>query len=123
MASASLKYRGGLDRAVPSDSCETPAGAAAALAGVDGVVIPGGFGIRGIEGKVGAVLHVRERAVPTLGLCLGLQCMVIETARHLAGIEAANSAEFDERTPHPVIATMADQVEVIAGNADLRDDA
>ncbi len=104
---------------VPSDSCETPAGAAAALAGVDGVVIPGGFGIRGIEGKIGAVRHARERAIPTLGLCLGLQCMVIETARHLAGIEAANSAEFDENTPDPVIATMADQVEIVAGNADL----
>jgi CTP synthase len=104
---------------VPSDSCETPAGAASALAGVDGVVIPGGFGIRGIEGKVGAVRHARERAIPILGLCLGLQCMVIETARHLAGIEAANSAEFDENTPDPVIATMADQVEIVAGNADL----
>ncbi|MFN2519174.1 MAG: CTP synthase [Jatrophihabitantaceae bacterium] len=104
---------------VPSDSCQTPAGAAAALAGVDGVVIPGGFGIRGIEGKIGAVRHARERAIPTLGLCLGLQCMVIETARHLAGIAGANSAEFDENTPHPVIATMRDQVEIVAGNADL----
>jgi CTP synthase len=104
---------------VPSDSCETPAGAASALAGVDGIVIPGGFGIRGIEGKVGAVRHARERQIPTLGLCLGLQCMVIETARHLAGIAAANSAEFDENTPDPVIATMADQVEIVAGNADL----
>ncbi|MEP7020686.1 MAG: CTP synthase [Pseudonocardiales bacterium] len=104
---------------VPSDSCDTPAGAAAALAGVDGVVIPGGFGIRGIEGKVGAVRHARERAIPILGLCLGLQCMVIETARHLAGIQAANSSEFDENTPDPVIATMADQVDIVAGNADL----
>ncbi|MDT4957563.1 MAG: synthase, partial [Pseudonocardiales bacterium] len=104
---------------VPSDSCETPAGAASALAGVDGIVIPGGFGIRGIEGKVGAVRHARERQIPILGLCLGLQCMVIETARHLAGIEAANSSEFDENTPDPVIATMADQVEIVAGNADL----
>src|SRR6201999_4660461 len=91
----------------------------AALAGVDGVVIPGGFGIRGIEGKVGAIRHARERGVPILGLCLGLQCMVIETARHLAGIEAANSAEFDPTTPDPVIATMADQVDIVAGNADL----
>jgi CTP synthase len=104
---------------VPSDTCETPAGAANALTGVDGIVIPGGFGIRGIEGKIGAVRHARERAVPILGLCLGLQCMVIETARHLAGIEGANSAEFDETTPDPVIATMADQVEIVAGNADL----
>ena len=104
---------------VPSDSCETAAGAAAALAGVDGIVIPGGFGIRGIEGKVGAARHGRERGIPTLGLCLGLQCMVIEAARHLAGIESANSAEFDPATPDPVIATMADQVDIVAGNADL----
>jgi CTP synthase len=104
---------------VPSDSCETQAGAAAALAGVDGIVIPGGFGIRGIEGKIGAVRHARERRIPILGLCLGLQCMVIETARHLAGIADANSAEFDPETPDPVIATMADQVDIVAGNADL----
>ena len=104
---------------VPSDSCETPASAAAALAGVDGIVIPGGFGIRGIEGKVGAARYGRERGIPTLGLCLGLQCMVIEAARHLAGIDGANSAEFDPATPDPVIATMADQVDIVAGNADL----
>jgi CTP synthase len=104
---------------VPSDSCESPAGAAAALAGVDGVVIPGGFGVRGIEGKVGAIRHTRERGIPTLGLCLGLQCMVIEAARHLAGLSDANSAEFDPETSAPVIATMADQVDVVAGNADL----
>jgi CTP synthase len=106
-------------RWVPSDSCESPAGAAAALAGVDGVVIPGGFGIRGIEGKVGALRHVRERGIPALGLCLGLQCMVIEAARHLAGIADANSAEFAPETPHPVIATMASQVAAVAGEADL----
>ncbi len=106
-------------RWVPSDSCETPAGAAAALAGLDGIVIPGGFGIRGIEGKVGALRHVRERGIPALGLCLGLQCMVIEAARHLAGIEDANSAEFEPETPHPVIATMASQVAAVSGEADL----
>jgi CTP synthase len=104
---------------VPSDACETEAGAAVALAGVDGVVIPGGFGIRGIEGKVGAARYTRERGIPTLGLCLGLQCMVIEAARHLAGIAGANSAEFDPATPDPVIATMADQVDAVTGNADL----
>jgi CTP synthase len=104
---------------VASDTCETPAGAAAQLADVDGVVIPGGFGVRGIEGKVGAVRFARERGVPTLGLCLGLQCMVIETARHLAGIEAANSAEFAPDSPDPVIATMAEQVAAVAGDADL----
>ncbi|MDP9117350.1 MAG: CTP synthase [Actinomycetota bacterium] len=104
---------------VPSDSCETAVGASAALCDVDGVVIPGGFGIRGIEGKVGAVRYARERGIPILGLCLGLQCMVIEAARHLAGISGANSAEFDPQTTDPVIATMADQVEIVAGNADL----
>jgi CTP synthase len=106
-------------RWVASDLCETPAGAAAQLAGMDGVVIPGGFGIRGIEGKLGAIRYTRERGVPTLGLCLGLQCMTIEVARDLAGLPAANSAEFEPETPDPVIATMADQVEVVAGNADL----
>jgi CTP synthase len=86
---------------------------------MDAVVIPGGFGIRGIEGKIGAVRHARERGIPILGLCLGLQCMVVETARHLAGIERANSSEFDLDTPDPVIATMADQVDIVAGYADL----
>ena len=106
-------------RWVASDLCETPAGAAAQLAGVDGVVIPGGFGIRGIEGKLGAIRYARERGVPTLGLCLGLQCMTIEVARDVAGLTGANSAEFAPDTPDPVIATMPDQVEVVAGNADL----
>ena len=78
-------------RWVPSDDCETPAGAAAALAGVDGVLVPGGFGVRGIEGKIGAIRHAREHGIPTLGLCLGLQCMVIEAARNLAGLDGAGS--------------------------------
>ncbi len=104
---------------VPSDSCESDAGAAAALRGVDGVLVPGGFGIRGIEGKVGALRHARERGIPTLGLCLGLQCMVIESARSLAGLDGASSTEFDPDTPHPVVSTMAEQVAVVAGEADL----
>jgi CTP synthase len=82
-------------------------------------VVPGGFGIRGIEGKLGAIKYTRERGIPTLGLCLGLQCMAIEVARDLAGITDANSAEFDPETRNPVIATMADQVDIVAGNADL----
>jgi len=106
-------------RWVASDLCETPAGAAAQLRGVDAVLIPGGFGIRGIEGKVGAIRYARERRIPTLGLCLGLQCMAIEVARDLAGVSRANSAEFEPDTPDPVIATMADQVDIVAGNADL----
>ncbi|MCX6464891.1 MAG: CTP synthase [Pseudonocardiales bacterium] len=104
---------------VQSDECRTPAGAAAALEGMDGVLIPGGFGVRGIEGKLGAITHARTRGIPTLGLCLGLQCMVIEAARTLAGLDDANSTEFDERTPHPVISTMADQRDVVAGERDM----
>ncbi len=106
-------------RWVTSDACASPAGAARALDGVDGVLVPGGFGIRGIEGKVGALRHAREALLPTLGICLGLQCMVIEAARNLAGLAGADSAEFAPDTPHPVIATMADQHEVIAGEKDM----
>jgi len=104
---------------VASDRATTPSGAAAALSGVDGVLVPGGFGVRGIEGKIGAISYARTRGIPVLGLCLGLQCMVIETARNLAGIAEANSAEFDDTTPHPVISTMADQKDVIAGERDM----
>ena len=106
-------------RWVPSDDCATPVGAAAALDGVDAVLVPGGFGVRGIEGKLGAVTYARTRRIPTLGLCLGLQCMVIEVARNLAGIGKADSAEFDPATPDPVIATMADQQDVVAGERDM----
>ncbi|MCK7660582.1 CTP synthase [Corynebacterium antarcticum] len=105
-------------RWVPSDDCETTESAAKALDGVDGVVVPGGFGIRGIEGKIGAVRYCRENGIPLLGLCLGLQCTVIEAAR-AAGIEDASSAEFDPETPAPVIATMADQHDAVSGKADL----
>jgi len=100
---------------IPSDLCETPEGAEKALAAVDGIVVPGGFGIRGIEGKLGALRFAREQGIPTLGICLGLQCMVIEYARNVAGIEGASSSEFDPDTAHPVIATMAEQVDIIAG--------
>ena len=80
-----------------------------------GVVIPGGFGIRGVEGKVGAIRYARENQIPILGLCLGLQCMVIEVARHMAGLDGADSSEFAPDTPHPVIATMAEQVAIVEG--------
>jgi CTP synthase len=106
-------------RWVTSDDCQTPEGAARQLADVDGVLIPGGFGIRGIEGKIGAVKHARENGIPVLGLCLGLQCMAIEVGRDLAGLEGANSAEFDPGTAYPVIATMADQEDVVAGERDM----
>ena len=103
---------------VASDDCETPSGAAAALGDVHGVLIPGGFGIRGIEGKIGAIRHARARGLPVLGLCLGLQCIVIEAARSV-GLTEANSAEFEPATPDPVISTMADQQDIVAGQADL----
>src|SRR5918997_1135740 len=106
-------------RWVPSDDCETAAGAAAALAGVDGMVIPGGFGVRGIEGKINTSRYARENGIPILGLCLGLQCMTIDAARNMAGFEGANSLEFDETTPYPVISTMADQEDIVAGKGDL----
>ncbi|MBO2465975.1 CTP synthase [Actinomadura violacea] len=106
-------------RWVKSDDCETPEGAKRELDGVDGVLIPGGFGVRGIEGKLGAIRHARENRVPLLGICLGLQCMVIEAARTLGGLADAGSAEFDATTEHPVVATMADQVDVVAGERDM----
>ncbi|MCH8627035.1 CTP synthase [Arsenicicoccus piscis] len=106
-------------RWVASDGCETPEGAEAALAGVDAVLVPGGFGVRGIEGKLGALRWARENLVPTLGICLGLQCMVIEFARDVAGIEGASSSEFDPETPAPVIATMAEQKAFVEGAGNL----
>ncbi len=106
-------------RWVPSDSCETEAGAAKALGGVDAVLVPGGFGVRGIEGKLGALTWARTNKVPTLGICLGLQCMVIEYARNVAGIAGASSTEFDPDTPAPVIATMEEQKAFVEGGGDL----
>ncbi len=104
---------------VASDECETWEGAKANLSDVDAICVPGGFGVRGIEGKVGALHFARESKIPTLGLCLGLQCMVIEGARNLAGIADANSAEFAPETKSPVISTMKDQQDVVAGEADM----
>jgi CTP synthase len=104
---------------VVSDDCRTSAGAAEQLAGADAVCVPGGFGERGVEGKVGAVTYARENGVPLLGLCLGLQCIVVEAARNLAGIADANSTEFDAATAHPVISTMAEQLDIVGGKGDL----
>jgi CTP synthase len=106
-------------RWVASDTCETREGASRALKGVDAICVPGGFGVRGIEGKLGALRHARENLVPTLGLCLGLQCMVIEVARNLAGLDGASSSEFDPGTEHPVIATMEEQKHIVSGAGDL----
>ena len=104
---------------VTSDDCKTPAGAAAQLADVDAICIPGGFGDRGVSGKVGAIRYARENRIPLLGLCLGLQCIVIEAARNLADIPDANSTEFDSATAHPVISTMAEQLDIVAGEGDM----
>jgi len=79
------------------------------LSDVNGVIVPGGFGNRGIEGKIAAIQYSREHKIPFFGICLGMQCAVIEFARHVAGFNEANSTEFDEKTAHPVIHIMPDQ--------------
>ena len=106
-------------RWVASDDCATPEGAQRALAGVDAVLVPGGFGVRGIEGKVGALTWARTRKVPTLGICLGLQVMVMEYARTVLGLADASSSEFDPGTEHPVVATMAEQLAIVGGDGDM----
>ncbi|MBT0995317.1 CTP synthase [Cellulomonas sp. DKR-3] len=106
-------------RWVTSDDCQTSEGARGALEGVDAVLVPGGFGVRGIEGKLGALRWARENRVPTLGICLGLQCMVIEYARTVLGLEGASSSEFDDNPAHPVIATMAEQLAIVGGDGDM----
>ncbi|GAB6987594.1 CTP synthase [Nocardioides pyridinolyticus] len=106
-------------RWVASDECQTTAGAARNLQDVDAICVPGGFGVRGIEGKLGALTYARTHGIPTLGLCLGLQCMVIEYSRTMLGLEKAGSTEFDPDTPEPVIATMAEQVAFVEGAGDL----
>lgn len=106
-------------RWVPSDDCQTAEGAQAALGGVDAVLVPGGFGVRGIEGKLGALRWSRENGVPTLGICLGLQCMVIEYARNVLGLPGASSSEFDDNPTDPVVATMAEQLAIVGGEGDL----
>jgi len=106
-------------RWIASDECATPSGAARQLSDVDAVCVPGGFGVRGIEGKVGALTYARTHGIPTLGLCLGLQCMVIEYARNVAGLAKAGSSEFDPDSPEPVIATMEEQKSFVQGAGDL----
>jgi len=106
-------------RWVRSDECATEEGAKKALAGVSAICVPGGFGIRGLEGKLGALRHARITGLPTLGLCLGLQSMVIEYARNVAGLEGASSTEFDPESTVPVISTMAEQENIVDGKGDL----
>jgi CTP synthase len=83
-----------------------------ALDGLDGILIPGGFGERGIEGKIQAARIARERKIPYFGICLGMQIAVIEFARHIAGMEGANSSEFDPETPYPVVDLLPEQKEL-----------
>ena len=99
-------------RWVPADELAAPGAAEHALAGAHGVLIPGGFGIRGIEGKIAAARHARERHVPFLGICLGLQVAVIEFARHVLGLADAHSSEFAPNTPDAVVSLMPDQRDV-----------
>ncbi|HYT30341.1 MAG TPA: CTP synthase [Actinomycetota bacterium] len=94
--------------------------AADLLAGADGILVPGGFGIRGVEGKVEAIRFARERGVPFLGLCLGLQCAVIEFARNVCGLEGANSSEFEPAAPHAVIDLLPDQHGVVDMGGSMR---
>jgi CTP synthase len=85
------------------------------LAGYDGILVPGGFGERGIEGKIEAIRFARERGIPFFGICLGMQCAAIEFGRHVVGLHGAHSTEFDKNTPHPVICLLDDQKKFIAG--------
>jgi len=95
-------------------------GAAKLLSGYDGILVPGGFGERGIEGKVQTIEYARERGVPFFGICLGMQCAAIEFARNVAGLERANSTEFDNETPHPIIALLNDQREITEKGGTMR---
>ncbi len=92
-------------------------GAHALLGDVDAVLVPGGFGVRGTEGKIAAVRYAREQKVPFFGICLGLQMAVVEFARDVLGLANANSVEFDERTPHPVITLMESQRQIVRTRA------
>ena len=94
--------------------------AAEKLAGCSGILVPGGFGDRGIEGMAQAARYARENGVPYFGICLGMQMAVIEFARHVLGWEDANSSEFSETTKHPVIALMPDQVNVTEKGGTMR---
>ena len=97
---------------VPADDLQAPGAAERALQGMHGVLVPGGFGVRGIEGKVAAARHARERGVPYFGICLGLQVAVVEVARHVLGLLDANSSEFAPDTPDAVVDLMPDQRDV-----------
>jgi len=110
---AAIAHQAALDiRWVNSEDVEAH-GAEKYLSGVDGVVVPGGFGTRGIIGKIQTIQYVREKQIPFLGLCLGMQCSVVEWARNVAHLERADSSEFDEETPNPVISLLPEQQDVV----------
>jgi CTP synthase len=94
--------------------------AARFLAGADGILVPGGFGDRGIEGKIMAAEYARRRGIPFFGICLGMQCAVMEFGRHVCGLKDANSTEFKKKTEHPVIALMEEQKKVTALGGTMR---
>lgn len=104
---------------VDADRCTTDESIEEQLEGCDGLVIPGGFGSRGIEGMINTLRWARENKFPVLGICLGMQCVVIEYARNVLGLADANSTEFESNTSNPVIATMEEQKSIVAGNGDM----
>ncbi|MCH7229754.1 CTP synthase [Glycomyces sp. L485] len=117
---AGFAHRAKVDvRWVSSDTCHSRESTAEALEGVDAVLIPGGFGHRGVAGKIRAITHARTHRIPTLGLCLGLHCMAIEGMREISGLVGADSEEFDGKAEHLVISTMADQTDIVAGKGDM----
>jgi CTP synthase len=116
---------GGLEHGVHVDlrwiaADDVELGGIAALHGVDAIIVPGGFGVRGVDGKVDAIRFARENGIPFLGLCLGLQCAVIEFARNVADLVGAHSSEFDSSSPHPVIALMLEQHDVTEMGGTMR---
>lgn len=104
---------------VAADLCSTDEDAEKHLGDMDAILVPGGFGIRGLDGKIGALKYAREHKIPTLGICLGLQSMVIEYARNVLGLSEASSTEFDPDTTEPVIATIEEQKQFVHGAGDL----
>ncbi|MBI5227332.1 CTP synthase (glutamine hydrolyzing) [Candidatus Micrarchaeota archaeon] len=105
---------------IEASDLEKVANVAEVLAGFDGILVPGGFGERGIEGKIKAIEYARENKVPYIGLCLGLQLMVVEYARHVCGLEGANSTEFDKKTLHPVVDLLPEQHNVVKLGGTMR---
>jgi CTP synthase len=117
---AGIHTRSKIDiRYIDSESIESDG--VGALKGADAILVPGGFGKRGVEGKIRAIQYAREQRIPYLGICLGMQLAVIEFARHKAALEGANSTEFDPATPHPVIALITEWMSA-DGRVERRDE-